>query len=69
MRIPIPYQIIMDKVKEQMGMDGKIETHRLKTILTYRFHFHKTNSTRILCEMKELGLIEFENHKMIVVKS
>lgn len=57
----------MDKIF-QRSYKGRIETGKVRTILTYFFRIPHQCVQSIYRELKEMGLIEFENHRIIIVK-
>ena len=66
MKLTIPYQVILEKMNTQ-AFEGVIETHRMKYFLRYIFRMPKDKIKDIFNEMRELGLIEFENCRSVKI--
>lgn len=63
-KVQIPYKLIMERMKLN-SYKGEIEVFRARRIITFIYRFPKEQVNRIFKEMKELGLIEFDNLRKI----
>ena len=61
MKIPIPYQIIVDKF-EQLAFKGKVPTGKASWVLRFIFRMPKQKIMRIFLEMQEYKLIKFKEN-------
>ena len=67
MKVPLLYQIILDWMYSESYL-GKIEVRKARYILGHRYRIPKIKMVHLFNEMKDLGFIEFENHKNILIK-
>jgi len=63
-KIQIPYLIIMERLRKNSYKD-EIEVYKVRRIITFIYRFPRPYLSKIFKEMKELGLIEFNNLRMI----
>lgn len=57
---------MMDKISQEC-FGNEISVKKVRLILSFKFRVGKTNTNLILNDMKRLGLIEYKNHKVIVI--
>lgn len=64
MEIPILYQVIVKRFKND-SWEGKIEVNKARQILTYIYRVPKNKICLLFKELRELGMIAFENKRWI----
>lgn len=63
-KVPIVYQFILHKII-QKSYEGVINIARVRFVVGSSFNLRKPIVSKLLCELKEMGLIEFVNKKQI----
>ena len=63
-KVQIPYKIIMERFRVNSYKE-ELEVYKARKIITFIYRFPKLYVTKIFNEMKELGLIEFNNLRSI----
>ena len=67
MEIQVPYLLIMQELSRH-SFRAEIDVGEARKVINLRFRVGRENLTPILNEMKKLGLIEYKNHKLLVLK-
>lgn len=62
MKIPVVYQVIVEKI-EVLSFKGRIDTGEVRKTLRKVFRMPRQKITTILKEMQDLDLIKFETEK------
>lgn len=68
MKIPLIYRLILESIQDEV-FENVIEIQKAKQIISTRFRIKKVNLTIIIREMKDLGVISYENHRSLRVPS
>ena len=66
MDIPVPYQLIMNKIHEKIPFE-EVSVKEFRKIITITFRFDRTYISRMMVEMEKLGLIEYLSHQSIKI--
>ncbi len=64
MEIPLPYKLIIKKIDEK-SHDKTMELREAKRLVAVCFRVQGIKVKRMLDEMRDMGLIKFENNRTI----
>lgn len=67
MKIPILYKVIMKDLGDR-SFENKVEVKDVRESLIRKFRIGKLNFTSVIKEFTELGLLEYEDCKTILIK-
>ena len=67
MKIPIPYNLILEKLLQHVDRDNIIGVKAAKYYVSVCFRVSHKIISQMFFEMKDLGLIEFVNHTEIKI--
>ena len=66
--IPFLYKVIINRMKEEANRENEVEVKRARYVLSYIFRVGRKNVNSTLNEMKKLGIIEYKNCQLLVLK-
>lgn len=64
MKIPVPYQLILSKVNGHCP-EELIEVKKFRRLIVRTLRCNRGFVNQMLNEMKQLGIIKYENHRLI----
>ena len=65
-KIPILYRAILERIY-QISFNGRVEVGKAREIIRTKFRVPQSAVMDLWLEMKEMGLIEFENQKFMQI--
>ncbi len=67
MEIPLPYKIILQELKDR-AFENEVEIKKVRYVIVFRFKLGKQNFTHLIQEMTKLGLVDYKDHKTLLIK-
>jgi len=65
-KVPIPYQVMLEYFY-QLSFRGRIEAHKIRKTITWRFRMPRQVVTKIFKELKDMNLIMFEDNRYVKI--
>ena len=66
-KIPILYQYILNRI-DSLAYNKEIDVKKVRDIISRRFRIRREIVFKMLCELKDMGAIEYINLRKIKIK-